>query len=93
MEAARAGGDRQELHEAIRENAMAAYAALARGEDEPARAACSPTTSAIVRYVDPAEVRSQLDPLGHVGDAPRARAPPRIAVQRISRHTIGAPCP
>jgi adenylosuccinate lyase len=35
MEAARAGGDRQELHEAIRENAMAAYAALERGETNP----------------------------------------------------------
>jgi len=36
MEAARAGGNRQELHEALRENAMTAYAALERGENEPA---------------------------------------------------------
>ncbi|HEY5348555.1 MAG TPA: adenylosuccinate lyase, partial [Candidatus Lustribacter sp.] len=35
MEAARAGGNRQELHEVIRGAAMEAWAALARGEDNP----------------------------------------------------------
>jgi len=84
MEAARAGGDRQELHEAIRENAMAAYAALERGETNPLSQLLS-DDERIVRYLDPAEVRSQLDPSTHVGDAPvRAR---RLA-QRI-RATIG----
>jgi adenylosuccinate lyase len=84
MEAARAGGDRQELHEAIRENAMAAYAALERGETNPLSQLLS-GDERIVKYVDPAEVRSQLDPSTHVGDAPvRAR---RLA-QRI-RSTIG----
>jgi hypothetical protein len=39
----------------------------------------------IVRFMDPAEVRSQLDPSTHVGDAP-ARA--RRLAQRI-RTTIG----
>ena len=84
MEAARAGADRQELHEAIRENAMAAYAALERGETNPLSQLLS-GDERIVKYVDPAEVRSQLDPSTHVGDAPvRAR---RLA-QRI-RATIG----
>jgi adenylosuccinate lyase len=84
MEASRAGGDRQELHEAIRENAMAAYAALERGETNPLSQLLS-GDERIVRFVDPAEVRSQLDPSTHVGDAPvRAR---RLA-QRI-RTTIG----
>ncbi len=84
MEAARAGGNRQELHEAIRENAMAAYAALERGETNPLSQLLS-GDERIVRYVDPAEVRSQLDPSTHVGDAP-ARA--RRLAQRI-RTTIG----
>jgi len=84
MEAARAGGDRQELHEAIRENAMAAYAALERGETNPLSQLLS-GDERIIRYVDPAEVRSQLDPTTHVGDAP-ARA--RRLAQRI-RATIG----
>jgi adenylosuccinate lyase len=84
MEAARAGGDRQELHEAIRENAMAAYAALERGETNPLSQLLS-GDERIIKYVDPAEVRSQLDPTTHVGDAP-ARA--RRLAQRI-RATIG----
>jgi adenylosuccinate lyase len=84
MEAARAGGDRQELHEAIRENAMTAYAALERGESNPLSQLLS-DDERIIRYMDPAEVRSQLDPSTHVGDAPeRAR---RLA-QRV-RATIG----
>jgi adenylosuccinate lyase len=74
MEAARAGANRQELHEAIRENAMTAYAALGRGETNPL-ARLLADDERIVSFVDPAEVRSQLDPTGHVGDAPvRARA-------------------
>ena len=84
MEASRSGGDRQELHEAIRENAMAAYAALERGETNPLSQLLS-GDERIVRYMDPAEVRSQLDPSTHVGDAP-ARA--RRLAQRI-RATIG----
>lgn len=85
MEAARAGADRQELHEAIRENAMTAYAALGRGESNPL-ARLLADDERIVQFVDPAEVRAQLDPTGHVGDAPsRAR---RLAA-RI-RETLGA---
>jgi adenylosuccinate lyase len=84
MEAARAGADRQVLHEAIRENAMSAYAALERGETNPLARLLS-DDERIVRWLDPAEVRSQLDPTSHVGDAP-ARA--RRLAQRI-RITVG----
>jgi adenylosuccinate lyase len=84
MEAARAGADRQVLHEAIRENAMSAYAALGRGESNPLSRLLA-DDERIVQYVDPAEVRSQLDPSGHVGDAPvRAR---RLAARIIE--TLG----
>jgi adenylosuccinate lyase len=68
MEAAKAGADRQELHEAIRESAMTAYAALARGETNPL-ARLIADDERISRYVDPAEIRVQLDPTGHTGDA------------------------
>ena len=84
MEAARAGADRQVLHEAIRENAMTAYAALGRGESNPL-ARLLADDDRIVAFVDPAEVRSQLDPTGHVGDAP-VRA--RQLAKRI-RETVG----
>jgi adenylosuccinate lyase len=73
MEAAKRGGDRQELHEAIRESAMRAYAALAEGGLNPL-ATLLADDERITHLVEPAEVREMLDPTAHVGDAPeRAR--------------------
>jgi adenylosuccinate lyase len=73
MDAAKAGADRQQLHEAIRESAMIAYEALARGETNPL-ARLIADDERIAGFVDPAEIRVQLDPAGHTGDAaPRAR--------------------
>jgi adenylosuccinate lyase len=73
MEAAKRGGDRQELHEAIRESAMQAYAALAEGGLNPL-ATLLADDERITHLVEPAEVREMLDPTAHVGDAPeRAR--------------------
>ena len=69
MMAAKAGADRQTLHESIRVASMAAWEAIARGEVNPlARNLADDET--ITHYVDPAEIRSRLDPTGHVGDAP-----------------------
>jgi adenylosuccinate lyase len=74
MEAARAGGDRQALHEVIRSAAMEAWAALARGEDNPLAQRLA-GESALTTHIDPAEIRRLLDPGKHVGTAPqRARA-------------------
>jgi adenylosuccinate lyase len=74
LEAARAGGDRQELHEAIRQSSLAAYDALARGGDNPL-AQLLVDDARITALIDPAEVRALLDPSRYVGDAPeRARA-------------------
>jgi len=73
VEAVKRGGDRQELHEVIRESAMRAYDALAAGETNPL-ARLLADDERIARWVDPAEVREWLDPSGHIGDAPeRAR--------------------
>ena len=68
MEAAKAGANRQVLHEAIREAAMTAYAALARGEVNPL-ARLIAADERIAQYVDPAAIVVQLDPIGHAGDA------------------------
>lgn len=74
MEAARAGGDRQELHEQIRSAAMEAWGALARGEDNPLAQTLA-ADKALTALLDPAEIRRLLDPGKHVGTAPvRARA-------------------
>jgi adenylosuccinate lyase len=79
MEAARAGGDRQALHERIRTAAMEAWAALARGEDNPLAQTLAGDTT-LTALLDPAEIRRLLDPVKHVGTAPQ-RA--RVLADRI----------
>jgi adenylosuccinate lyase len=87
MEAAKRGGNRQELHEVIRESAMRAYEALAAGESNPF-ARLLADDERIAHWVDPAEVRELLDPAAHIGDAAqRAR---RLA-QRILDTVPSAP--
>jgi adenylosuccinate lyase len=74
MELVKAGGDRQELHETIREHAMTAWAAIRRGEPNPLiDLLCA--DSRITQYAIRNNVRAWLDASGYVGDAPeRARA-------------------
>jgi len=72
MRLVRAGGDRQSLHEILREHSLAAWAALGRGETNPlAENLCAdPRLTALL----PAEsIRRALDAHAHIGDAP-ARA-------------------
>jgi adenylosuccinate lyase len=74
MEAARAGGNRQDLHESIRTAAMTAWDELAAGRDNPL-ARLLTEDKELTALVDPAEIRRLLDPVGHIGTAPaRARA-------------------
>ena len=74
MEAVKAGADRQVLHEVIRTAAMTAYERLAAGGDNPL-AQLLVDEDTITAHLDPAEIRSLLDPTDHIGDAPeRARA-------------------
>lgn len=68
MEAVRAGGDRQRLHEAIRRAAMTSWEALERGEDNPLPQLLTEEPELTAR-IDPAEIRRLLDPSGHVGTA------------------------
>ncbi|HTX55765.1 MAG TPA: adenylosuccinate lyase [Candidatus Acidoferrales bacterium] len=73
LEAARAGGDRQVLHEHIRTAAMEAWGALARGEDNTLAQTLAGDTT-LTALLDPAEIRRLLDPNKHIGTAPqRAR--------------------
>ncbi|HYL28108.1 MAG TPA: hypothetical protein VEW74_09770, partial [Candidatus Nitrosotalea sp.] len=72
-EAARAGGDRQHLHEHLRRASMEAWAAVGRGEDNPLSSLLTEQAE-LTALVDPAEIRRLLDPSTHVGTAPqRAR--------------------
>ena len=69
MDAVKVGGDRQVLHEVIRENAMRAWEAIAAGDGNPLARFLADDVE-LTQYVDPAEIRSRLDPTKHVGDAP-----------------------
>jgi adenylosuccinate lyase len=81
MDAVRAGGDRQRMHESIRGASMEAWDAIARGEDNPLSHLLTQDRD-LTALIDPAEVRRLLDPSSHVGTAPQ-RA--RLIADRIER--------
>lgn len=70
MEAVKAGGDRQELHEVIRDHSMAAWAEVAAGQPNPLaeRLAEEPVITALI---SPDQVAALLDASDYVGDAPK----------------------
>jgi adenylosuccinate lyase len=73
LEAVRAGGDRQLLHEALRNASMEAWEAVRRGDENPLARLLSERAE-LTALVEPAEIRHLLDPSSHVGTAPqRAR--------------------
>ena len=74
MAAVRAGGDRQALHEVIREHSLAAWAALQAGAPNPL-ADLLAGDARITALVPAADLPTLLEAAAHVGDAaPRARA-------------------
>ncbi|MGA8100288.1 MAG: lyase family protein, partial [Candidatus Cybelea sp.] len=73
LEATRAGGDRQRLHEILRSASLEAWAAVGRGEDNPLSRLLTEEPE-LTALLDPAEIRRLLDPSTYVGTAPqRAR--------------------
>jgi adenylosuccinate lyase len=83
MAAARAGGDRQQLHEVIREHSMTAWAAIRTGQPNPLASALA-TDSTITQHLTESEVLALMDASNYVGTAPdRARE----LAQEI-RHTL-----
>lgn len=79
MEAARHGGDRQVLHEVIREHSLTAWEALRQGAPNPLPSLLA-SDARITRYIAPESVAGLLDASGHIGDAPQ-RA--RVIAERI----------
>lgn len=89
MEAVKAGGDRQVLHEVIRRHSLAAWEAVAAGEPNPLpeRLAGDET---ITRFLPADRVRELLEAGGYVGDAPaRARALRRQLRESVARSSPG----
>ncbi len=74
LEATKAGADRQEIHEIIRQHSMEAWQAIHRGQPNPLpeRLASDPR---ITRWLSPETIYSLLDASSYLGLAPsRARA-------------------
>lgn len=85
LAAARAGADRQVLHEIIREHSLAAWAELAAGQPNPLAGRLA-ADERITRYLPPAELLALLDAGDYVGDAPeRAKT-----LARQIRQVIGS---
>jgi adenylosuccinate lyase len=68
MEAVKAGGDRQALHEVIREHSLVAWDALRRGQPNPLAGSLR-ADPRITRWLLPGEIASLLDASDYVGDA------------------------
>ncbi|MCB0095064.1 MAG: adenylosuccinate lyase [Caldilineaceae bacterium] len=83
MAAVQAGGDRQVLHEVIREQSLVAWQALQTGQPNPL-AQLLTEDARITALLTPAQVTELLDATEHVGDAPE-RA--RLIVQQIEAAT------
>jgi len=73
MEGVRQGGNRQELHEIIREHSLTAWEQLRQGNDNPLTDNLA-SDARLIALMPPEKVHELLDASGHVGDAPeRAR--------------------
>ncbi|MCC6805396.1 MAG: adenylosuccinate lyase, partial [Anaerolineae bacterium] len=73
MAAAKAGADRQELHELLRTHSLNAWAALADDQPNPLVESLA-NSPELALYLTPEEIRALLDASDYVGDAPqRAR--------------------
>lgn len=70
MEAARNGGDRQELHEIIREHSLAAWEAVRKGQNNPLAEELS-TDTRLTGLVKTDRIKELLVADHHIGDAPQ----------------------
>jgi adenylosuccinate lyase len=85
MAVTKAGANRQDMHEVIREHSLAAWAALNAGEPNPLVAALH-ADARITRYISADEAVTLLNADDYVGDAPvRARAMADIALARLGQ--------
>ncbi len=69
MELVKAGADRQEMHERIRQHTMAAWDAIQRGEENPLMERLS-SDSDLLAFLSPDRILELLDAVSFVGDAP-----------------------
>lgn len=70
MEAVKRGGNRQDLHEVIRESSLQAWDAIRRGEHNPLRELLM-SDKRVLQFISQNEIPELLDASGHVGTAPQ----------------------
>ncbi len=87
MAAVKAGGNRQALHEVLREHSMAAWVKVMQGKPNPLVERLA-SDERLLRFLSPEDIRALMDVRGHVGDAPaRARDLARTARQTLTTPT------
>lgn len=92
VEAVRQGGDRQQLHEVIRQHALTAWKAVAAGQPNPLPDLLA-ADSALTQHLPPQRIRALLEASGHIGDAPtRARAMAARIRETLENETRNAGC-
>ena len=93
MELVRAGADRQEMHELIREHAMKAWQALRTGRPNPLVGVLT-VDSVLLRYLPAVRIRELLDASQYVGDAPERAREMASAIRRaVKLGTTGSDGP
>lgn len=70
MASAKAGADRQQMHEHLREQSMAAWTGVAEGRANPLVENLS-NSSILNQYLTPERIRALLDASGYLGAAPK----------------------
>ena len=91
MEAVKAGGDRQHLHEVIREHSLTAWAAVQHGEANPLSDLLT-SDPAFTCLLAPDCIRSFLDASAYVGEAPqRAREVVAFVRTQLSQPSFSHP--
>ena len=88
MELARAGADRQAMHEVIRGHAMAAWDAVQKGGPNPLAGRLA-ADAEVLRYLPAERVRALLDASGHIGDAPERARQVAAAIRERVGETVG----
>ncbi|MBN1246052.1 MAG: adenylosuccinate lyase, partial [Anaerolineae bacterium] len=85
-----AGADRQEMHEVIRQHAMAAWQAVQESADDNPLAESLCGDPKVLRHLSQSQVLALFDARAHIGDAPeRSRALARrirATLQRTASH-------
>jgi adenylosuccinate lyase len=70
MALGKAGADRQAMHAALREHALAAWSAIQAGQKNPLAERLSADPQ-LLEFLRSGEIQGLMDASGHLGDAPR----------------------